>query len=118
MRKTITLTAPNGAKVRTALGKRLYVVRYGDLHVRYNRATSEHVRLDPPEAHAEVAMRTDSALAAQRLWKRIAQAEVYEIVLREGKPVPRQLPRSELAIRADADRRHRKFEANHPRRAV
>lgn len=118
MRRTVTLTAPNGAKVRTALGKSFYVVRYGDLHVRYNRATSEHVRLDPPEAHAEVAKRTDSALAAERLWKHIAQAEVFAIRIVAGEVEVTRLSRRQLSIAAEADRRHRKFEANHPRRAV
>lgn len=78
-RSTVTLTAPNGAKVRTVHSKRYFVVRYGDLHVKYDRKADEHVRLDPPEPFASVAKRTDSVIAAARELSKCGQAVVIAV---------------------------------------
>jgi hypothetical protein len=124
MRRTVTITAPNGAKVRTALGKSYYVVRYGDLHVRSVPNPDPHeyrriqVRLDPPEAFAEVAKRTDSPMAAEREWKHNAQAQVFRVKIVAGEVEAIALSRLQLTIAADAERRHRKHAAVQRQRAI
>lgn len=70
-RETITLTAPNGAKVRTALGKRYYTVAFW-----------QH----EGKLIAEVVKRTDDIVVADREFRRrYATRVVFELV--NGKPV-------------------------------
>jgi hypothetical protein len=92
MRHTVTLTAPNGAKIRTTIGKRFYVVEYGLNHVKSvpNPDPAEYrriqVRLDPPQAYARVAKRTDSAVAAKRELPRWTNSVVFQVRMVEGRP--------------------------------
>lgn len=112
-RNTITITAPNGAKVRTVHSKRYFVVRYGNLHVRYNRSTHEHVQLSPPEPFASVAKRTDSAAAAQAELRRCAQAVVFDVSA-DG-AVKNQLDAISLGLRAKREKQNKALAARNGR---
>lgn len=93
MRRTITITAPNGAKVRTALGKHFYAVRYG------------RTNLDSPQDYAKVVKRTDSAKTAYREYDQHAhEVIVYEPRWVEGKIAAGRLTRSEVKLRVEAEK--------------
>jgi aminopeptidase N len=106
-RRTVTLTAPNGVKVRTVLGKRFYAVRYGELHAtsHLDEATQRVVieRLDPPQPYAKVVKRTDSAKTAYREYDQHAHAVVvFEPRWVDGQIGAGTLSRGEVKLRADA----------------
>jgi hypothetical protein len=67
-RRTVTLTAPNGATVRTAVGKRFYVVAFGTQRasVRYDPDQGKIIvtKFDQPREVAKVVRRTDSGISA------------------------------------------------------
>lgn len=92
-RRTITIEAPNGVKIRTALGKRLYAVRYG------------RTGFNSPPDYAKVIKRTDSAKTAYHQYDQHAhEVIVYEPRWVEGKIAAGRLTRSEVKLRADAEK--------------
>lgn len=77
-RNTVTLIAPNGAKVRTVRSKRYFVVRFGSTnYVGYDTATQKSVYSEEYKHFASVAKRTDSPTAARTEYRRNPQARVY-----------------------------------------
>jgi hypothetical protein len=88
-RRTITLEAPNGAKVRTAHSKRYFVVNYGHRDAHWIpghedesglfRVPGHSEWLPEPELFAKVVKRTDSASAAYSELRRHPGAVVFEI---------------------------------------
>jgi hypothetical protein len=79
-RRTVKLTAPNGATVRTVNSKRYFVVHYGATKTKYNHATREYDRFDTPQQFAHVDKRTDSALTAHKEADGRPHVVVFEVV--------------------------------------
>jgi hypothetical protein len=110
-RHTVTLTAPNGAKIRTVIGKRFYVVEYGLNHVKSvpNPDPAEfrriQVRLDPPQPYARVAKRTDSAVAAKRELPRWINAVAFQVRMVSGQPEVTQISPGSMTAIATAEQR-------------
>lgn len=102
-RKTVTLEAPNGAKVRTVNSRRFFVVFFGELSSKYNKATGEYDHFATPQAFARVEKRTDSALTAHKEAAGHRNTVVFEVVGDEPKLLdPYRL--GELAASAKAAR--------------
>lgn len=76
--RTVQVTANNGATVRTAYGKRYYVVLGSTQYSRYDRATGMTIAHEP-KAVAKVITRTDSAVSAFRNMNRWTNARVNEV---------------------------------------
>ena len=118
-RNTVTLTAPNGAKVRTVHSKRYFVVSYRRVVSRYipsdydpttNTVTPGRTEwLPEPKQVARVEMRTDSAASAERETHRNTQCVVFEVVYRNGERVITDVS-DVIARRAAAEKRQKKAE--------
>ena len=107
--RTITITAPNGAKVRTVHSKRFFVVSFREVTTTYNRVTGEFDRHEP-KAVASVERRTDSAVSARTVLRKLGHAGVvFTTSVREGVVTVRALERNELAILASTEKAHKDF---------
>lgn len=118
MRKTITLTAPNGAKVRTVHSKRYFVVSFREVGFKYDRTTGEYTRFETPQPIAEVRKRTD-ALEAAEAEVRLRSPE--SVIFDTKGEAPRQLDqdyvrREVAAIRTRAAQARAYDRAYHPNR--
>jgi hypothetical protein len=105
-RNTITLTAPNGAKVRTVHSKRFFVVSWGFTTSTYNRKTREYEHhADKPVAHVE--KRTDSAVAALAALRSCTRGLVFDVTA-DGQAIA--LDRRAVEDRASSERQHRAWQ--------
>ena len=93
MRRTVSITAPNGAKVRTALGKAYYTVSYGSTDrtnngINLDTGMIDYTFHDPPKPFAYVVRRSDNIDACRAAARRDrGPASVYSVRFRDGKPV-------------------------------
>ena len=113
-RQTITLVAPNGAKVRTVRSKRFFVVAFGEKTQRYIGGRLEGdtwvpgywETLPEPVLEAKVVKRTDSAVVALReLNKHRSSHVVFEPLQRlDGTWTDHLLTTQQVEFRADGEK--------------
>jgi hypothetical protein len=103
-RYTITLEAPNGAKVRTVFSKRYFVVVFGEVTREWNRKAQDYVSYDPPKKVAHVIKRTDSALAAMTELRRHTNAVVFSVNTSPDGIVKNVVDRATLSGRANSEK--------------
>jgi hypothetical protein len=92
-RTTVTLVAPNGAKVRTVASKAFYTVRYGSTDRTNNGVNPDTGMIaytfhDTPKPYAYVARRSDNVDACRAAARHDrGPASVYRLRYVDGKPV-------------------------------
>lgn len=104
-RTTITITAPNGAKVRTVHSKRYFVVAYGTTTTTYVKGQwTKH----EPRTYAGVVKRTDSIDAARVCMNQKNNRAVYATY---GDGSGKFLSWEDVENRAASERQDKKFAA-------
>jgi hypothetical protein len=99
MRRTVMITAPNGARVRTAASKTFYTVRYGSTDrtnngVNLDTGMIAYTFHDPPKPYAYVERRSDNVDACRAAARHErGPASVYRLRYVDGKPVAAELYR-------------------------
>jgi len=108
-RMTITITAPNGAKVRTVRSKRYFVVAYGTTTRSYSKG--EWITHEP-RVYASVIKRTDSVDAARQSVNQQDGRAVYVTSVSNGVVSGRFLTKTEVEERSATERQNKKFAAS------
>lgn len=83
--RTVTLTAPNGAKVRTVRSRRYFVVSFQEVELTWNNETREYDHHEPRPV-ASVVKRTDSPEVALRELRRNPSNRVVFAVAATDEP--------------------------------
>lgn len=107
MRKTITLVAPNGAKVRTVHSRRFFVVYFHEVTSKYNYKTREYDHFTSPVSVAGVVKRTDSAQTAFAELRKAPYSQVVFDVTGDGTPI--QLTAEQVRYRAEDEKARTSF---------
>ena len=106
-KRTITLEAPNGAKVRTVHSRRYFVVRFGEIESEYNRKTGQYDHFETPKPVAAVLKRTDSAIAAYAVMRN--RSDVIAFGVSADGETKRAITTREMGWDADAEKSRKKF---------
>lgn len=108
-RKTITITAPNGAKVRTVHSKRYYVVSFREVDREWSKKLGDYVRHETPKPVAHVERRTDSVESAFAQLRKSSSDQAVYGVSADGELITR-LSWSEVSDRARTEKGRKKFQ--------
>jgi hypothetical protein len=113
---SITITTPNGAKVRTVNSKQYFVLHQRMTSWKYNPKTHEQEPIEPTPV-ATVSKRTDSPMAALAEVRRNPTGAFIwrSFVNSDGAQDGREMTQQQLEQLAGAEKRRKKSEAAPPR---